>query len=105
MTMPGTVRTEAHADPVLDSDGRVTERVIIDGGPYAEPLIHRTHRMATGTSTARHDEAHDELLYVMDGAAVVHVSSPAGDDSFHVAAGGVAEGIFPVCQRGGARVS
>jgi quercetin dioxygenase-like cupin family protein len=87
MTMPGTVRTEAHADPVLDSDGRVTERVIIDGGPYAEPLIHRTHRMATGTSTARHDEAHDELLYVMDGAAVVHVSSPAGDDSFDVAAG------------------
>lgn len=87
MTMPGTVRTEEHADPVLGQDGQVTERVIIDGGPYAEPLVHRTLRLTAGTSSTRHDDAHDELLYVMNGSATVHVTSPAGDESFDVSPG------------------
>lgn len=87
MTMPGTVRTEAHANPVLDSDGQVTERVIIDGGPYAEPLVHRTHRLTAGKSSERHDDSHDELLYVMAGSAVVYLRSAGGDESFDVTVG------------------
>ena len=87
MTMPGTVRTESDAEPLLEPDGPVTERVIIDGGPYAEPLVHRTLRISAGVTKPRGDDAHDELLYVMDGTGVVHVSSPAGDESFEVASG------------------
>lgn len=87
MTMPGTVRTESDADPRPQADGQVIERVIIDGGPYAEPLIHRTLRFAAGASGPRHDDAHDELLYVMDGSATVQVTSPAADDSFDVSPG------------------
>ncbi|MUH46011.1 MAG: hypothetical protein F2793_05800 [Actinobacteria bacterium] len=73
--MPGTVRTESDVVASAMIDALVTERVLIPGGHYAEPMVHRSLRVGIGSSRPRRDDSNDELLYVMGGVGVVTIGS------------------------------
>jgi mannose-6-phosphate isomerase-like protein (cupin superfamily) len=66
VNLPGTVICD---DDVEASSGRdnITERTLITGEHYAEPMIHRSLHVTEGTSELRVDPAHDEYLYVLAG--------------------------------------
>ena len=87
---PGTVTCDADVD-ALPAQGNVTERVLISGEHYAEPMLHRSLHVAEGTSDVRIDPAHDEYLYVLAGEVDVsidgeRVSATAGT-AFQILAG------------------
>jgi len=87
---PGTVLTDADVVPNPSADN-VTERVLIAGEHYAEPMIHRSLKVAEGTSGLRIDPAHDEYLYVIDGDLDVTIQgervSAAAGTAFQILAG------------------
>jgi len=87
---PGTVLTDADMVPNPSVDN-VAERVLITGEHYAEPMIHRSLRVAEGTSGVRVDPAHDEYLYVLDGDLEVSIDgervSAAAGTAFQILAG------------------
>ena len=87
---PGTVLTDADVDPIPSVDN-VTERVLITGEHYAEPMIHRSLRVTEGTSGLRVDPAHDEYLYVLEGDLEVTIDgermSAASGTALHILAG------------------
>jgi quercetin dioxygenase-like cupin family protein len=85
--IPGTVMTESDVEPVTAIGSAVTERVIIPGGHYAEPMIHRSLRIGAGESPARRDDLNDELLYVMAGAGTIAIGVDGHEESIEVRQG------------------
>lgn len=72
--LPGTVLSEADVTSAGLPADTIQVRTIIPGTFFAEPLVHRTLRAGIGTSLARSDDRHDELLYVMNGLGTITVA-------------------------------
>ena len=90
MSQPGTVICDADVAPLRSRDN-VTERVLISGEHYAEPMIHRSLHIAVGTSDPRVDRAHDEYLYVLAGDLSLDIdgetASGSAGTAFQILAG------------------
>lgn len=85
--MPGTVVTESDVEALKVPGDTAVERRVIPGGHYAEPMVHRSLRFATGESRPRHDHLNDELLYVMAGDGTIAIGDDRQEESCEVRVG------------------
>ena len=81
---PGTVVCDDDVTPCPAQDN-VTERILITGEHYAEPMVHRSLRVGPGASARRSDAGNDEYLYVLEGEVDIEI-----DDERHHAPAGTA---------------
>lgn len=68
---PGTVIVDGDVEP--SSVGNLEIRVLVPGTGYAEPMVLRSIRTLQGSAATMGDDAHDEYLYVLEGAGRIVV--------------------------------